>query len=227
MRFLVSLGMAGVLLLSGCSSAIPEPTRAPTPSTSVAPTPPTPTPTPEPSAPAPSPTPERYLIGVDLDDPSTWDIGFHGIGPVSLGASFEERSGDLRYYPLQEHLHDYCESIGAPDVWFTWFIRPGYPRLSISREGDGDSIREVAINKRESHRFDPTPRTREGIGLGSTYAELRATYPDLVKVEDLPAYYKLTNDAGVTIFFVLDGSDADRVSWITVTRASAPGFQVC
>lgn len=228
MRSLAGFCVAGALLLSGCVSTTPEPTYAPTPSESVAPAP-SPT-TPVTSTPAPSPMPDPVLIGVDLGDPSTWDITFRGIGPVSLGASIEQRSRYLDFFTEVWHAHDECALRGYDKIWYSRFSRAGYPSLAVWRDFDhSDLVVEVWIM--DARDGAPTPRTVAGIGLGSTLGELRAAYPDLIEV--VPEFlYQLVDDVGTTINFGIDDldgppSDADKLEWIVVSASPYPILDIC
>lgn len=185
-RIAGSVVAIAALLLTGCASE-PKPTPTPTASET-----PTPTPTPTPTVAAPDPA-----------DVSTWVISASGIGPVVRGAVYPDVATPLTTFAL------------AP-------VDAACPRLhTMSREGTatvllitseaGDQVEEVWLSG------DPgaeAPRTAEGIGPGSTLAELTAAYPTLQQTTQVSldgyGYAVGDDDAGWLDFIVYQ----DAVTYI-------------
>lgn len=196
----------------------PHPTQTSTPTT-------TPTPTPTPTAtPAPSPAPvaEPPAPVEDPADPSTWVIRFTGVGPVTLGTSFDEQRQLL---PAFDDVTDpLCVSgqlaVQAPS---------GFRMLFVGGGDQPTSTAAITFGKNGATPTDDgsmTPRTAEGIGIDSTKDELFAAYPDIELTgmyhsEDYP-YYGLTDGDGGWIVFALIH---DEVSSIQIANEAVLPFE--
>lgn len=176
----------------------------PSPVASVTPTP-SQTPTPAPATPAPTPTtpPTPAAPTIDLNDPSTWVIGFDGVGPVKLGSSFEEQQQTLPAFT--DFTDTVCVGFNvdlqAPTGFAIRFIgSPDRPNTTAAITfGDGGS---PVIDDRAA-----TPKTAEGIGIDSTKEELLSTYPGIEKTgmyqSDENSYYGLSDGNGGWIVFAI------------------------
>ena len=110
------------------------------------------------SAPTPAPSASESAEGSDDDDPSTWVVSEAGMGPLKLGMpfadavvavpGFEEACGDA----FHREFGDSSQSVWLAD--------------------SGGSLGVV-----ESAVVDG-PLTSDGIGVGSTTADVLAAYPD-------------------------------------------------
>lgn len=117
----------------------------------------------------PTPSPES----IDLSDPGSWLITFDGVGPLTVGGQLSEEGEAMTAF--SEEPRDYCpraifnHSTGrAPSVW-------------AMLDGDFETINAVVLPGRPDRMspVDGSPKTVEGIGLGSSVAELLAAYPDI------------------------------------------------
>ncbi|PPL15021.1 hypothetical protein [Microterricola pindariensis] len=174
---------SAILLLTGCATAQ---TGAAVPGASIppsaAPVAPSPTPTPTPTAP---------------EEPAAWTIGFDSVGPITLGSEIAsvERSMD----GFTRAVYEGCESVVS-------FEKAHVPTIVIpDRLGTG-LVEQIVLmgNVDEPGLAEGAPRTVEGIGVGSSLAELRAAYPDIEFQGDPPTpHYGLSDDTGHWILFTL------------------------
>ena len=188
--------LAGLLLLTGCAGASADaPTAGPTPSASPAPTTSTPTPTP---------------AAQSLDDPTSWGIGFTGIGPLSVGDDIADAAESMTAFTST--VYDGCPSVVA-------YGRTGFPTVLIpDRLGTGVVEQLVLQGGADSASLAAvSPRTDAGIGIGSTLDDLMTAYPEVTFQDDpFTAHYALPDDNGNWINFVL----SDDVVTDIVVRAS-------
>ncbi len=178
------------LLLAGCASG-PEPTPSPTASE-------TPTPTATPTL-TPTPTP---VAAPDPADPSSWLISADGIGPIERGAAYPEAIDSLT------GLYSVEPSGLCPAR--VYLKHPDNAGLRVILSADGSAVHRVSVSSSTRDAGWPLEggATAAGIRLGSTEAELAATYPELELVIERPSstVYAVGDDAAGWIdFVVIDG----------------------
>ena len=138
--------------------------------------------------------------GVDVpDDPSTWVVGFHGVGPVALGAPFsEERAGLPGFADVTDPI---CTS-----SYLDLQLPNGQTIIIMRSGGGGEAVAGIQFGSRGAPgELSPEsgPRTEAGIGSGSTLTEMQAAYPGLQKTGDYgtTTYYGITDGDGAWIVF--------------------------
>lgn len=123
-----------------------------------------------------SPTP--VVPENDPADPSTWIIGFDSVGPLTLARPVSEQASAQSAYT--------GESLDDPETGYrcsAWRLTsPDYITLEVAPgSADPTTTSVISIGGSAGDRSDlPGPHTAKGIGVGSTIAELKAAYPDLV-----------------------------------------------
>lgn len=165
-----------VALLTGCASA---PTVTPT----------TPVATP-PSASAPAPTPTEDEPGAD---PAGWVIDFEGVGPLTIGGSSADE------LPETAPAYTVDASGICPNPATSILQSASNPTIWVQASGEGaDDIFLIAVggDLPEHARADGSPRTAEGVGVGSTRADVEAAHP---------AGTVETDPQGDLMRFVVDG----------------------
>jgi hypothetical protein len=211
----VIVGTGGTALaLNG--GLLPAPGPAPVATETAAPTPSaTSSPTQEPVRPVAPSVPE-----VDRSDPAAWIIDFDGIGPVKVGDNLATARLSLNVYT------DTTEAESCPGV--AMFTAIDAPALWLPLGVDGATISEVSVNDWADHGLDVarSPRTLEGIGIGSSRRDVEAAYPDLPlnDVEVLSPYYSYADGAGRFITIALRD---ETVVAITVQATPAPASEYC
>lgn len=226
---LVSLIVAS-LLLSGGGVALalgfkifpPAVVPAPT-STSPAPvkTPtPTPTATPTPAAPVVPP--------MDPGDPSTWIIGDGAVGPLQLSASIEDAEANVP--GLTADAGEVCRSALFGDVPQIIVIVPPGPQAS-------DPVHLIYVSVAgELDRPDPaiaakSPKTKAGIGIGSSLEELQTAYPgiqpagNIVEGNQQP-FYAIPQNDGSWVTLDMNG-DGSAVRDIVISRQARTPKEFC
>jgi len=217
----IVIGIIAVLGIGVGSGAValgmvPQPfTAAPAPSPTV--TEPTQTPT-KSSAPVvneptttPTPTPTRKPFA--LDDPSTWTISGNEVGPVAVGGADDAESDDLKSaYRLLPSPESSCT---LPGTW----ARDGSATIHVaSEDGRVVGVEVQPPGDTTPDSLVPGPTTAAGIGVGSTFEDLRAAYPDLVQSSDLTGPWSMweTDVADGTLRFQI-GNDGDHVNSVWVS----------
>lgn len=227
MAGVVALAVATVL--SGCVGGGPSPDPSPTGVAS--PTPahsPSPAPTATPS-PAASPSPTAGAApdwpAYDPADPNTWTIDFTGIGPFTLGDSFDQQVSAFTAFPREDCLNDAVASYDPPGLWF-----------AASRDGsDAGTVALVsASSRRVGSEAAPGPHTDAGIRPGDTVSALLEAYPAIeVRQTNISPYYVLT-DGTSWIHFVVYGASTveelqgdDEIDTIVVSMLPVPPPEIC
>jgi hypothetical protein len=179
-----------VLLLSGCAGQqtnvpLANPTGPDGPTESA-------------TAPAPKPTLTPTPAALDLADPSSWIIGFTGIGPLAIGAELSASSQSMTAF-TSGNIFEGCPSIVS-------FDRPGFPNIVITDRYDDGLVELIALEggPTPSEFTATSPRTSSGIGIGATLEELMGAYPAITYQDDhFTPHYALPDGDGNWINFAM------------------------
>lgn len=164
--------VAVALMLAACTGGDEDVTPSPTPSPDA---PPVPSPSPEPS---PSPSPEPVF---DPHPPlASLVVTAEGILPLAIGEPLDTNPGAAMVFLEPDYCYNEIMGIteGDLDRWLA--------NYSMGMHPDGFEMRPFAVDVAVGFplwRIDVATTelaTPEGIRIGSTLAELQATYPDLV-----------------------------------------------
>lgn len=204
---LAAVVLAGIT--AGCAPASdPAPTTTPSSAASE-----TPTPTPTPSVPT-----------VDPADPSTWIVSDRGVGPIAIG-------GDLT--TTLAELPDAWTNNTANCAWSAFWRDPAadYQMYFVrGTESDTAPISEISVNAGGHEVFGTnSPRTEDGLGLGSTSEEVLAAHADAqeiaAQIGDM-TWFMVPGSGEAHVFFgIREG--APTVSDVRVTTRSEPAYEVC
>ena len=220
LALLVSLIVGAVLISTGGTalaltgnlpfiSQPPPPVVSPTPSQT-----PTETPTPTPTR---VPTPDAPQVpAIDLSAPQTWIIGDGTVGPLSLGQSREDAKAAMTAFTKEPYQCDV-------DLYVSTTSRMN---IVLGPDQSGASVDMILINS-SNDPASPSPRTAEGIGLGSSVDEILAAYPDIQRPDpQLYPTYSLAEPDGTWIDFGVD-MDTQKVIEITVMHGDYPPPEYC
>ena len=188
---------ASLVMLAGCAQ--PAPAESAPASTQASETP-SAAPSPPPTA-APTPT-------VDLADPSSWQITFDGVGPLTFGGQITEETADMTAFT--DRSDEVCPvkmfaTDGAPGIW----VRPdavgAIDLITLGAETFGTPVADVEAG---------TPKTQAGIGIGATLQQLEAAHPEVAATGtygELQTYYGISNDTGRWIVFTIRDGVVDAI----------------
>lgn len=184
-----------------------------------APTPPTSNPTRAlETSPTPSVATSDSAEPIDSADPASWLISADGIGPISIGQTVDDTVLALAAFAS---LPVPCEN----DAYLMYQLTPDLG-LTIAI-GDGTTVRAVGITT----DFDgaatvASPRTTEGVGLGSTIADVQSVYPDAVPVEGSAEYIHV-EDGDTWISFSPEFGDVTVALSIDVAQGWSIPSEFC
>jgi len=216
-----------IAMLAACGgSPEPEPTAGEEP-TSESPAEPDPTSEPAESPESPEPSEPSEDEGVPALDELIVRTG--GVGPLTVGVAPASNPGAA----MIEHDPDACAEFAEPGAAADRWVVSAYPDGSdTAYHGDPVAPLHVDADEDAVHRIDVlgvTPRTEEGVGVGTPTEELRATYPDLEGPYDnmgISQVWWLTGDDGTLVFEtqgeysgLRDPSEGDTVILMRVLEA--------
>jgi hypothetical protein len=170
------------------------------------------TPSPSSATPSVAPTTPPSPPMADPSDPSVWLIDFDGVGPATLGRSFEEQRQTLPGFD------DTTDSL-CVDSYLRLQAPSGLPLLFVGSEEQSGATAAIELSSTGSTVTDlrqASPKTAAGIGLGSSEQELLAAYPGIeqtggyIDPEAFP-YYGLTDGNGGWIVFGIIDHVVDRI----------------
>jgi hypothetical protein len=205
--------LALAILLSGCAGQKAD-APSPGPTASAAPTAST-------IQPTPAPTGTATVAPLNLSDPSSWIIGFAGVGPLVLGADLTSTKESMTAFT--QTVWDECPSRSV-----VTFDGAGSSSFVIADQGSDGIIQQVVVQTGESAAGSATSsaRTSAGIGIGATLDQLTIAYPAITYQDaGTPiAQYALASGEGKWIHFVVL---EDKVSQIIVSPQAGIAKELC
>jgi hypothetical protein len=162
-------------------------------------------------------------------DPAEWKITFDGVGPLALQGSLAEQ------VPLTGPGYEAASPGSCPNPAITILKSHSNPTIWLEASADApDAIRLIAVggDVPGDPREIGSPKTQEGISVGSSLAKLLAEYPTGHLEKDsqskpirLVVAGSLTSGArGFLIFDLFDGA---TVQTILVQPNSDPVHEFC
>ncbi|OII05905.1 hypothetical protein [Curtobacterium sp. MCBA15_005] len=231
---LLAVGTAGggvALGLIPTSPTEPEPTPSATsqPSQTV-------TPSSAPVVGEPTPTPTPTAPPYSATDWSTWTISADAVGPATLGSPAGADDAALRAAfspapPLIDDKGTVIYPFGCPNTNSRIWDGPGGER--VVEVVAGGTVGTVVIQQGQDAAPGQQvgPKTLEGVGLGSTLAEVRGAYPDLVQTRTDAAggtrdtFWAVRSGERYIVFQVGEGSG--RVATVFVAGTGEPVADYC
>ena len=204
----LALVAASIAALTGCVPGADATTSTPLPPITTAGATPTSTPT---AGASPEASPQ------DPADPATWIVSGGGIGPVAIGADIDEFSV---VGPYSEH------ATGCPNPAVRSLAGEGVAPMTVVAVDGGSSVASVHVTSWGTEGTSVvSPRTTEGIRLGSQLGELQATYPaiELTETYGDTMQYARADGAGWVIFTVQD----DAVVQLSASTTSSNPAEQC
>jgi hypothetical protein len=158
---------------------------------------------------------------LDVTDPGSWGISFDGIGPLTMGGQLSEEQAFMSAFTKE--FEESCQlaifrAESAPDI------------LAAARYADTTDTIVATSWVASTAVAARSPKTAEGIGVGSTLSELLEAYPDIIKL--VPRYpgfdeYALSNGNGRWIHFSMSPDGAEYVVGIAVNTLDSPSNEIC
>ena len=191
---------ASLVTLAGCAQPAPAESAESAPASAQASETPSATPSPTPAA--------GHSATVNLADPSSWQITFDGVGPLSFGGEITEETADMTAFtdtsneacPVKMFATD-----GAPGIWVRPDADGAIDLVTLGAETFGTPVADVEAG---------TPKTQAGIGIGATLQQLEAAHPEVVATGtfgELETSYGISNDTGRWIVFTIRDKVVDAI----------------
>jgi len=158
---------------------------------------------------------------VDLNDPSYWIITESSIGPVRLGEPFSQAREAAPTWTVDDTC-SWAAFWNAPNQSLTAY----FMRDSAEHDGEVTTIDVAALMPSEP---SDGPRTSDGLGFGSTRAEVQAAYPDAQEQASTTGEQTMLRVDGAgegSLFFTFEEGD-DLVRAITLTLLDEPPYELC
>lgn len=184
------LAIAAVLALGGCASSTNEPAQS-TPEASA-------------SSPVATPSPTPTQTGPDLADPASWIVTFTGLGPIEVGATVESTVSVMSAF--QPATQEACP-------WVMAYAADGLPSVWLPDPQSTGAVGQIVLQAWGGPTtVSASPKTAQGVGVGSTLEALRAAYPDLTEQQGKYAvFYAVTDGAGHWINFAVTDDLVDAI----------------
>ncbi|MCI4658198.1 variant leucine-rich repeat-containing protein [Cryobacterium zhongshanensis] len=152
-----------------------------------------------------------------------WVIDFNGIGPIAMGRTIRDAAAILP--EIKDALPEYCTfaaalAIPSPTGSLTVASNESDPTRTISLVTMSDDLGGTPTSQ--------LPRTRGGVGFGSTLAEVQAAHPGLsiINFRNTGTDYGIITGAnGNSLIFQTD--QAGRVTTISVSTGTVPLWELC
>ncbi|MGI6878664.1 hypothetical protein [Microbacterium sp. gxy059] len=208
---IAAAGIAVLLTLAGCA---PEADDVPAPQAS------SPNATPDATA-SPQSEPSR---SDDPADPGTWVVTDRGIGPVDVGEDYETVLEEVRGAGIGP-LGPQCEGVAyAASEDNTYDVQ-----IVDDRDASSDGVVEVSAHW-NGDVMGVGPRTPEGLGLGSTKAEVRSVYEDATErasqIDGRSFVVRGEGEARI-VFEYVDGNEGAVGVAVIARAASEPAYEPC
>lgn len=217
---------AAALALTGCAPPGDAPTTSPTasapPPVESSTAPPTPS-----ATPTSTPTPTDTASAMDLDDPATWVITADGVGPFRVGADFAEIATTM----VEHGWKQGCGQEGDGQT-VTVLFGPSGDDATVDLvvaarydEATGDRFTDIGTIELGGQAAG-SPRSDDGIALGTTLDEVKRLRPAATDVEYGQAFHGVVDGTGpVRTYFGVRQSDA--IEDITLTAQTRPPMEFC
>ncbi|MFJ6531680.1 hypothetical protein [Microbacterium sp. NPDC091662] len=160
----------------------------------------------------------------DQADPGTWIIDEAGVGPIPVGGDFASTLTGLAGPWTNDTAN--CS-------WSAWWTAADSAYgMSFARgtESETAPIREISVySTAESPAVVPGPVTEDGLGIGTTKAEVLTAYPDAQEGASTigsDTWLMLPSATDAHVFFAFR-ENSDTAWDVTVTIGVEPSHEVC
>lgn len=159
----------------------------------------------------------------DPDDATTWVVSTDGVGPIALDAPFEDLAGVLVSIGWSRGCG---ENAPVADAQVLFENTPSRQLAVASGYDDAGQPRTTVSFISISGEADETPRTSEGIGIGSKMSDVPLAYADAEPATFGQGFqgYRIVGPAGAMYF---GARDSDLVQSIEVTNQPQPALEFC